>query len=150
MKSPIIAAAAILLIIAIALAGCALFSETDAGKPLASREFRRVGEVMFHIDAKQDLQDESGKAVVPESPRERGFSELCYVGLNAAMQPMFRRRDVDFVTGQTPGHRKVVWEAPEKTAEFTLDYSKGRYIPMRDRTIEIIEATPAGVTFTVQ
>jgi len=40
--------------------------------------------------------------------------------------------------------------APEVTGQFTMDYGRGRLIPMRDHNIEIIEANLAGVTFTIQ
>ncbi|MGO9484481.1 MAG: hypothetical protein ACLPX9_07840 [Rhodomicrobium sp.] len=140
MKPPFIATAAILPIIAIALAGCA---GPQTSEHIATREFVRVGEVMLHVDATEDVRAASAKAV-------RGYSELCYLGLNPAMQPMFQRRDVDIVTGETPAQPKVLGKPPEAEAKFALDFSKGRLIALRGRTIEIIEANPAGVTFTVR
>ena len=50
MKPPIIAAAASLLIIVLALAGCSL-EAGNTDKPVGQRLFTRVGEVMIHIYA---------------------------------------------------------------------------------------------------
>jgi hypothetical protein len=159
MKPPIIAAAAILLIIAIALTGCApLTPPGNTSKRLGSRDFTRVGEVMLQVYVRENPEDASGNANppekkaagLPERPQDRGYSELGYVGLNTALQPVFRRRDVDVITKETPSQPKVIHHLPPVTMEFALDYSKGRYIRMRDHTVEIIEATPAGVTFSVQ
>lgn len=140
MKPPFIATPAILPMVAIALAGCA---STQTSEPIGTREFVRVGEVMLHVDATEDVRAASGKA-------GRGYSELCYLGLNPAMQPMFQRRDVDFARGEMPAQPRVIGPSPEAAAKFALDFSKGRLIALRGRTIEIIEANPAGVTFTVR
>ncbi len=140
MKPPFIVTPAILPIIAIALAGCA---GSQTSEHIGTRECVRVGEVMLHVDATEDVRAASGNA-------GRGYSELCYLGLNPAMQPMFQRRDVDIVTGETPAQPKVLGKPPEAEAKFALDFSKGRLIALRGLTIEIIEANPAGVTFTVR
>jgi hypothetical protein len=146
MKPPIIAAAASLLIIAIALAGCAPTSYIS--KPINSREFVRVGEVVLHVDALEDWPVRTPDFL--GNGQDKGFSELSYVGLNHAMQPVFRRRDVDIVATAGPSQPEVLHRLAEVTSEFALDYSKGRLIVMRNHNIEIIEANHAGVTFTVQ
>ncbi len=149
MKSPYFAAAAILLILAIALAGCAPVSETSiVSKPIGSREYVSTGEVVLRVETREDMPNLFGNADWYGRIGSQGFSELCYVGINAAKQPVFRRRDVHTVA-ETP-QPKVPQPLPEATVEFAVDYSKGRLIAMRGRTIQIIEATPAGVTFSVQ
>ncbi len=152
MKPLFIAAAAILLIIAAGLAGCGpnITQMSDASKPNGSREFTRVGEVMLHVDFVEEVPDAYIKAGFLEKTTHRGVSEICYMGLNRAQQPKFRRRDVDIVTMEAPHRSPAVRQSPEKKEEFALDYSEGRHITLRDRTIEIIDATPAGVTFTIQ
>ena len=149
MKPSIIAAAATLLIIAIALGGCSLFAEDgNTDKPVGQRLFTRVGEVMIHIYAKENQMNSI--AVFEEKPKERGFSELVYVGLNTTMQPVFFRRDVDYAPNETASQPKVIHQPPEVTGQFAMDYRRGRLIPVRDHNIEIIEANQAGVTFTIQ
>jgi hypothetical protein len=151
MKPLIIAAAAILPIAAAGLAGCAPIADTSySSKVSNSRDFTRVGEVMLHVDVLENLPDCPGRACLPEKAKNLVYSELVYVGLNGAMQPIFRRRDSDILIEEMPPHRGVIQRFPEAKGQFTLDYSKGRLITMLDRTVEIIEATPAGVTFTVR
>ena len=151
MKPLFIAAAAILLIIAAGLAGCGpdITQMSDASKPNGSREFTRVGEVMLHVDFVEEVPDAYIKAGFLRTTR-RGISAVyAYMGLNPAQQPKFRRRDVDIVTMEAPHRSPAVQQSPEKKEEFALDYREGRHIALRDRTIEIIDATPAGVTFTI-
>jgi hypothetical protein len=164
MKSPYFAAAAILLIIAIALAGCAPVGETSiVSRPIGSREYVGTGEIVLRVETRE------GEPEMFENPGSfgkigsQGFSELCYVGLNAAKQPVFRRRDVHTVPALPPQPPPATLLSkaakappppppplPEATVEFTVDYSKGRLIAMRGRVVQIIDATPAGVTFSVQ
>ena len=72
------------------------------------------------------------------------------MGLNAAMQPVFFRRNVNYATAEAAAQPKVIRQPPEVTGQFTMDYRRGRLIPVRDHNIEIIEANLAGVTFTIQ
>ena len=96
------------------------------------------------------------------------------MGLNTAMQPVFFRRDVDYAPQETARQPMAVPPSPDVTGKFTMymetarqpvavrqpppevtgqfamDYARGRLIPVRDHTIEIIEANQAGVTFTIQ
>jgi len=151
MKPLIIAAAAILPIVAAGLAGCAPIADTSySSKVSNSRDFTRVGEVMLHVDVLENLPNCPGRACYPEKAKNLIYSELVYVGLNGSMQPIFRRRDSDILIEEMPPHRRVIQRFPEAKGQFTLDYSKGRLITMLDRTVEIIDASPAGVTFTVR
>lgn len=152
MKPPLIAAAAILPIVAALLAGCAPMAASYSSKPVNSREYVEVREIMIHVDVKEpagSIPNPLAAAGFAESVKDWGYSELVFVGLNTKHQPIFRRRDLDVVIKETPDHRMYVQRLPEKTTQFTLDYSKGRLIAMRKFTVEIIEATLAGVTFTV-
>jgi hypothetical protein len=170
MKWPSIAAAAILPVIAAALAGCSLFAEPgNTNRPTNQRLFTAKGEVMLHVYARENKQD--AIAISPEETKPRGFSELIYMGLNTTLQPVFFRRDVDYAPRETPpqptpqplditgkfamymeppSQPRAVSQPPEVTGQFTMDYRRGRLIPVRDHNIEIIEANLAGVTFTIQ
>jgi hypothetical protein len=157
MKSPYFAAAAIILILVFAIAGCAPASQTSVvSKPIGSREYVTVGEVVLRVETTADLPDMFGNTNYFGGLSSRGFSELCYVGLNAAKQPVFRRRDVHVSTPMPqqskapPQPKAPPPPLPEATVEFVVDYSKGRVVSLRGRTVEIIDATPAGVTFSVQ
>jgi hypothetical protein len=148
MRSPYIAAAAILLILAIALAGCAPVGETSVlTKPIGSREYVPRGEVVLRVDTRDVPPGDPGLANPLRKAEAQGFSELTYLGLNPSKQPMFRRRDVQTAAAMPRGRVPVA--LPEASVEFTVDYSKGRLVTLRERTIQIIEATPAGVTFSV-
>ena len=96
------------------------------------------------------------------------------MGLNAAKQPLFRRRDLDIMTNETTMSRSglrtafvdaqpngagvtvtgVSTSAPQEhvqalppdTVEFALDLSKSRTITIRDRSVEIVDANAAGVS----
>ncbi len=154
MKLSLIAAAAILLNSAAALACSPVLHGSFASKPLNSREFTMVGEVMLHVDVKIPCDNWWWNPFgVPDvSNRTIGgvFTELVYLGLNPWQQPMFRRREADVVVQETPDHHKFIHRLPEKSERFSLDYSRGRLITVRDFTVEIISATPAGVTFTLR
>jgi hypothetical protein len=150
MKSPYYAAAAIILILVFAIAGCAPASQTSiVSKPIGSREYVSVGEVVLRVETTADLPDIFGNTNYFGGLSSQGFSELCYIGLNASKQPVFRRRDVHISTPMPP-QSKAPPPLPEATVEFAVDYSKGRVVSLRGRAVEIIDATPAGVTFSVQ
>ena len=68
----------------------------------------------------------------------------------ARCSPCSGAANLDIFIEEMPPHRRVIQRFPEAKGQFTLDYSKGRLITMLDRTVEIIDATPAGVTFTVR
>jgi hypothetical protein len=143
-------------------------------KASGTRSYASVGDVMLRTDAKESLPNAFGSADVFGRTRDRGFSEIRYMGLNSAKQPVFRRRDVEILTNETTLTRgggsstvmaqssggnafvsgfsstpqpEIIQPLPADTTEFPVDLSKGRTITIRDHTIEIIEATAAGVTF---
>lgn len=158
------------------MTACAPVSQTSTlNKPSGAQGYASVGDVLFRVDAKESLPNAFGGADVFGRTRDRGFSELRYMGLNTAKQPVFRRRDVDIMTNETTMNRSGlratfvdaqpngagvsataistsaprahVETLPPDTVEFALDLSKSRTITMRDRSVEIVEAGATGVSF---
>lgn len=158
------------------ITACAPVSQTSSlNKVSGERSYASVGDVLLRVNAQESLPNAFGKADIFGRTRESGFSELRYMGLNQAKQPVFRRRDVDVVsnastmtrtpmsstvvtaqpagtgyiaTGTTMGPlRENTQVLPPDTVEFAIDLSKSRTITMRDRSIEIVEASAAGVNF---
>ena len=154
MKPTLIAVAATLLNAAAALACAPVLHGSFASKPLNSREFTAVNEVMLHVDVKVPCEDwwwnPFGIPDVSDRTIAGVYTELVYVGLNTRQQPIFRRRESDVVVQETPDRHKFIQRLPERAEQLTLDYSSGRLITVRDFTVEIIDATPAGVTFTLR
>jgi len=144
-------------------------------KPSGSQSYASVGDVIIRADATESLPNAFGKADILGRTRETGFSELRYMGLNQAKQPIFRRRDVDVVSNASTMTRTPVSTAmvtaqpsgagytatgiatgplrentqvlPPDTVEFALDLSKSRTITIRDHSLEIVDANAAGVIF---
>lgn len=159
------------------LSACAPVAQTSvSSRTLGTQAYSSVGDIMFRADAKESLPNAFGRADLFGRTRDRGFSELRYMGLNRANQPVFRRRDVDVLTNETTMSRSQadttvfsvaqpagagiivtgvatsspqanVQVLPPDTVEFALDLSKGRTITIHDHTVEIVAATQAGVTF---
>jgi hypothetical protein len=154
MKLSLIAAATLLLNATAALACAPGVHGSFANRPLNSREYSAVNEVMLHVDVKIPCENwwwnPFGIPDITDRTIAGVYSELVYIGLNTMQQPMFRRREADVIVQETPDHHKFIHPQPEKVGQFTMDYSRGRLITVRDFTLEIIDATPAGVTFTLR
>jgi hypothetical protein len=164
------------LFVAVMLSACAPVTQTaNLNKASGAQAYASVGDIMIHAEAKESLPNAFGQADIFGRTREAGFSELRYMGFNKQKQPIFRRRDVDVVSNASTMTRTPVSVAtvnaqssagsvtatgtaigplrentqvlPADTVEFALDLSKSRTITIRDHAIEIVEATPAGVTF---
>ena len=158
------------------LTACAPVTQTaNLNKPVGAQSYASVGDIVIRANATESLPNAFGQADVFGRTREAGFSELQYMGLNQAKQPVFRRRDVDVVSNastmtRTPLSTAVVNAQPygagttatgivvsplrehtevlpPNTVEFALDLTKSRTITIRDHSVEIVEATTAGVTF---
>lgn len=140
--------------------------------------FSSVGDVMLRVDVREDLPNVFGRADIYGRTRNLGFSEIRYVGLTQDGLAIFRRRDAEILTnedtmnrsgfrtatvtaqpaGQGIGASGVATQAPSPnvqtlppdTTEFTLNLAQGRIITMRDKTVEIIKATPSGIRFVIR
>ncbi|MBI1188786.1 MAG: hypothetical protein GC206_15885 [Alphaproteobacteria bacterium] len=161
------------------LAACATVEqESRASRPANVETFSSIGDVMLRVDVREDLPNAFGRADAFGRTRDRGFSDLRFMGLAADGLAIFRRRDVDIVTNENTMNRTGlgtntftatqhgntitgtgivtrtpapnIQALPPDTIEFTLDLRQGRTITLREQTIEILEATPSGVRFVVR
>lgn len=161
------------------VAGCETVEQHNASsRPVGSDGFVSVGDVVLRVEVTEDLPNAFGRADVFGRDRNRGFSELRYMGINSSGLAVFRRRDVDVVTNENTMNRTglrtatVVAEpsgdgvvaygvgtqtpppsvqtVDPDTVEFALDLGQGNVVTMRDRTIIVHEATSNGVRFTVR
>lgn len=166
----------LLLAASVPAASAPIKTMTRVDRPIATELFVSVGDLMVRIEVRESLPNAFGGADIFGRTRDRGFSELRYIGVDAGF-PVFRRRDVDIITNETtvnrPGtgsavvnvpppnsglpitgiitrpHAPNIQALPPDTIEFGLDLSKSRVLTIRDRTVEIIEATGAGVRYRV-
>jgi hypothetical protein len=91
----------ILFAVAMLLAACnpvQMRSEINrpVGEPYAS-----AGDIVVRVERTDDLPNVFGRADLFGRTRDRGFTEVRYMGVNAAGAPLFRRRDVDIMTNET-------------------------------------------------
>lgn len=152
-------------------------SKTRVDRPLATELFVSVGDVMLKVEVRESLPNAFGGADIFGRTRDRGFSDLRYMGIDPTGYPVFRRRDVDIITNETTMNRSGTGSAvvtvppansglpitgiisrphapsiqalPPDTIEFGLDLSKSRVLTIRDRTVEIIDANGAGVRYRI-
>ena len=94
-----------------------------------------------------DLPKVFGRADLFGRTRDRGFSEVRYMGLNASGMPVFQRRDVDIMTNETTMSRtggfsnSVLWnfqdaaDAPDIVLEHYPGDDGGLVFPA---TVEIL------------
>jgi len=170
--------------IALAVAGffvasCATVEQHNAAsRAVGSDGFVSVGDIILRVEVSEDLPNAFGRADAFGRDRNRGFSEVRYMGLSADGLAVFRRRDVDVITDETTMNRTglrtatvvaepsgdgvvahgVGTQAPPPsiqavgpdTVEFAIDLSRGNVITIRDRTILVHEATSNGVRFSVR
>ena len=136
-----------------------------------------IGGIILRVSVKENLPNAFGKADIFGRTRDRGFSELRYMGM-AHGQAVFRRRDVDIVTNETTMSRTGVATSiinvqpagvgvvaygvgtrptfatlsavPPDTVEFRLDLRQTRTVTMRGHKIEIIEATPTSIRYVIR
>ena len=136
-----------------------------------------VGDLILRVSVKESLPNIYGKADIFGRTRERGFSEIRYMGMAHEML-VFRRRDVDIFTNETTISRSGVATSvinvqpagdgvvaygvgtrptsasiavvPPDTVEFTLDPRQSRIVTMRGHKIEIIEATPTSIRYIIR
>ena len=161
------------------LAACSPVTQTvTADKPLGVKTYASVGDVIARFGVKESLPNIAGNADIWGRTRDRGFSEVRYMGIGPSGQPVFRRRDVDILTNETTMSRsglatsvsttqptaqgtlttgigtrpqlEVIQPLPPDTLEFSLDLAQSRIITVREHAIEVVEASPAGVTFILR
>ena len=161
------------------MAACASVEQHGVvSRPINVESFASVGDIVLRVDVQEDLPNLFGKADLYGRKRDRGFSEIRYMGLSPNGRPVFRRRDMDIqtnettmntmgfgtavVTAQSSGGGVVgsgvytqspapnVQALPADAFQFELDLSLSRIITIRDRTIEILDVNASGVRFIVR
>jgi hypothetical protein len=161
------------------LASCGSIQQQEiANRPTGTKTFGSVGDVMLRVDVTENLPNVFGDADIWGRKRNRGFTEIRYMGLTPQGLAIFRRRDVDVLTNEDtmnrmgfgtavvtaqPAGRGIIATGigtrapppnvdvlPPDTIEFTLDLSQGHVITLRGKTIDILKATASGVSFVVR
>src|SRR5215208_4670230 len=92
---------AICLALAIAVVGCAPVQMRSQPDRPAAESFVSTGDIVVRVQRADDLPNAFGRADLFGRTRDRGFTEVRYMGLNSAGSPLFRRRDVDIVTNES-------------------------------------------------
>jgi hypothetical protein len=90
-----------ILALAIFLAGCAPVQMRSQVDRPASESYASTGDIVLRVNRMDDLPNVFGRADLFGRTRDRGFTEVRYLGLNASGMPVFRRRDVDIMTDET-------------------------------------------------
>jgi hypothetical protein len=143
-----------------------LETRTTSSTPPGVATIASISDVMVRIQVTDSLPNVVGGRDIFGRTRERGFSELRYLGLDAQGKARFRRRDVDIITNETAINRtglSLTWPivglsltepsvavlAPE-TNEFSLDLRTYNSITIHGRTVHVIEATSAFVRFELR
>jgi hypothetical protein len=67
----------------------------------AGEAYASTGDIVLRVQRVDDLPNVFGRADIFGRTRDRGFTELRYMGINASGMPVFRRRDVDVVTNES-------------------------------------------------
>jgi hypothetical protein len=147
-----------LLLCALVLGACASSPPQVVSNRADGEAYAGTGTTMLRLGL---MQNRSNPLVdLIRGREERGYIELRYAGLDAAGRAVFVRHDVDPVadprkapprpatgpTGPDEGPTAVP-AAPADTREIVLDLRLSRQIRIQGRTIEILEATAAGVVF---
>ncbi len=174
--APIVRVAALLVVLA--LAGCSPVEKRVVLDQAQSVELvAGIGDVMLRADVKEDLPNLWGRADLYGRTRDRGFSELRYMGL-VGEKAAFRRRDVDIMTNETTMSRSgfgttvvniqpagqgfvaygvstrapgaTMQPLPPDTIEFTLDLRLTKILTIRGQTIDIIDAAPGLIKYIIR
>lgn len=161
------------------VAACATVEQhARVSRPINAEAFASVGDVVVRVEVSENLPNAFGRSDIFGRTRERGFSEVRFMGLTSDNLAIFRRRDVDIQTNETTVNTMGLGTAavsversgsglvgtgiythapapniqalPPDTIEFALDLRQGRLVTIRDRTIEVLDATPSGVRFIVR
>ena len=92
---------AIVWMVAALLAGCSpVQMHSQVNRP-AGEAYASTGDIVVRVERTDDLPNVFGRADLFGRTRDRGFTEVRYMGLNSSGSPMFRRRDVDIMTNET-------------------------------------------------
>jgi hypothetical protein len=87
------------IVILTACAPVEMHSQID--HPAGEILYASTGDIVLRVNRADDLPNLFGRADLFGRTRDRGFSEVRFMGLNEAGMPIFRRRDVDIATNET-------------------------------------------------
>ncbi len=170
-------AAAFAVTFTVLFAGCApvqMHSGTDRAPGVA---YASTGDILLRVNRTDDLPNIFGRADLYGRQRDRGFSEIRYMGITPSGQPYFRRRDVEIVTNETTmsqmglrlGTASVqatgqgaiasgigmsaspatVGALPPDTVEFTVNPAQGSSLTVGDHGIQIADFNSAGIHYRI-
>ena len=161
-----------------ALAACAPLQQSHVLDKHKDTELTAgLGDIILRVSIKENLPNIYGRADIFGRTRDRGFSELRYMGMANEM-PVFRRRDVEIITNETVMSRAglttsvinvqpagagvvaygvgtrptsaTIGVVPPDTIEFGLDLRQSRTVTIRGHKIEIIEATSTSIRYIIR
>ena len=170
MKTKIIAAL-------LMLTGCGqVQTQSQLSRP-AGEVYVGVGDIVFRIARAENLPNAFGRADVFGRTRERGFTEVRYLGIAPSGQVIFRRRDVDIATNETTMSRTMgfgllsargnstgqftatstsfspanaqVTALPPDTIDIALDLAQVRRVQVGEHGFDVLDATAGGVRVRV-
>jgi hypothetical protein len=160
------------------VAGCAdVQTSAKSSRPLGKVETASVGDIMVKVDVSENLPNAFGKSDIFGRRRQKGFSELRYMGLSQTGSAIFRRRDVDIISNETTMNSlrfgggtsyaqpsgsgafvsgvsastigpHIESVAPD-TIEITLDLATDHSLTLQGKTVDITEAKAGSVKFVV-
>jgi len=85
----------------VATSGCAPVEMKAAADRPAGETYASAGDVVLKVQRTDNLPNAWGRADLFGRTRDRGFTELRYMGLGPQGMPVFRRRDVEIITNET-------------------------------------------------
>jgi hypothetical protein len=102
---------AIILSVSLCLTCCAPVQMRAQMDRPAGELYVSAGDIVLRVQRADSLPNVFGRADLFGRTRDRGFSEVRYMGLNSAGSPVFRRRDVDIMTNETTMSRTAGFSA---------------------------------------
>jgi len=87
--------------LAILVLGCAPVQMRSQIDRPAGESYASTGDIVLRVHRTDDLPNVFGRADLFGRTRDRGVTEVRYMGLNASGMPVFRRRDVDIMTNES-------------------------------------------------
>lgn len=140
--------------------------ETRSGLDRPTGEsYASAGDLILRVNRQDNLPNAFGRADVFGRTRDRGYTEIRYMGLNASGNPTFRRRDVEIATNETTMSRSGAFStyssqaAGQRTGSVaSASYSAtgatfipahAQVIPLPPDTVDIVLNLRDGRTLTV-
>lgn len=127
--------------------------------------FASAGDLLLRVNRQDDLPNAFGRADLFGRTRDRGYTEIRYMGLNANGNPTFRRRDVEIATNETTMSRSggfstysaqasgkrtgTAASASYAATGATFIPAQAQVIPLPPDTIEIVLDLRDGRTLTI-